>query len=503
MSSLSWGSGQPLDAQRDLASSARLWWSQWWPHRRAAVGMAWLVTVVGCAALPWAPQRYESRARVFVETAGAAHEGNGSWNAAGEADRQIRVLAKSVTAGPELDRLVDLFGQASAAAGAAQREAIVAGLLSRIRLVADEPGLYTISYRDTDQQRSRQVVDGVVDLFMSVGQRQRQREAQRVLQVLEEQTRLSDQRLAEARQRLEAFMRQHSLQIPAEGQDIASRRAALQDSVSRLRAEVRAAEQVRQAYRDELAQEASVKASVLAPPGAGGPLPGGLHRLGDNHPEVIAARQASEAGPGGSGATAPQAGPDALQQRFRASLADASAQVALLRARLSAEESKLAQWRKPFEAAPALESEWQQLRLDWETAQKNHEALMSKTESSSIAWRADSDPQARAVRVVEPARAHPAVLFPARFHLAMGVAALALAVAMTASLWMQGLRPQIRNALDLHQALGQPVLGQVPWQSHRADSRSWAPGLWVLALVGLVAVHAVHLTWWGMVAPSW
>lgn len=480
----------------NLESSLRLWWSQWWPHHRAGLFVAWLITLLGMAALPWIPQRYESRARVYVETSGTPQEASGLWSAAGETDRQIRILAKSVTAGPQLDRLVELFGPHQSAEEPAQREAIVAGLLSRIRMVADEPGLYTISYRDTDEVRSRQVVDGVVELFVSTGQRQRQREAQRALQVLAEQTRLSEERLTWARQRIEQFAKEHGLQPQTDGQDVAVRRAALQDSVTRLRSEVRAAEQVRQAYRDELNQDISAKASKTPSTGAGSDLPNGLHRLGEKHPEVIAARQASEGQSAGiGGATAPS-GSDSLQQRLRASLADANAQLALLRAKLSAEESQLTQWRKPFDQAPALEPQWQQLRLDLETAQKHHETLLGKVESASIALKADSNPQTTAVRVVEPARAHPTALFPTRMHLAIGLSGIALVLALTASIWMQTLRPQIRNALDLQQALGHPVVTQVPWQGIASGSRIALPWPSVLAAMVLVITHGAHVMWW-------
>ena len=485
-------------AKGNLESSLRLWWSQWWPHHRAGLTLAWLVTLVGMAVLPWIPQRYESRARVYVETSGTPHEAVGMWNAAGETDRQIRILAKSVTAGPQLDRLVDLFGPNLSTAQPPQREAIVAGLLSRIRMVADEPGLYTISYRDTDELRSRQVVDGVVELFVSTGQRQRQREAQRALQVLAEQTRLSEERFTWARQRLDNFVKEHGLQPQTDGQDVAGRRAALQESVTRLRSEVRAAEQVRQTYRDELNQDISAKASKMASTGAVSDLPNGLYRLGEKHPEVIAARQASEGPTSGTGSATGTSGSDSLQQRLRASLADANAQVALLRAKLSAEESQLTQWRKPFDKAPALEPEWQQLRLDLETAQKHHEALLGKVESASIALKADSDPQTTAVRVVEPSRANPAALFPARMHLAIGLSGLALVVALSASIWMQTLRPKVRNTPDLQQALGHPVVTQVPWQGSSAGLRIAVPWSSALVAMALVITHTAHVIgWWG------
>jgi polysaccharide chain length determinant protein (PEP-CTERM system associated) len=268
-------------------------------------------------------------------------------------------------------------------------------------------------------------------------------------------------------------------------QDYYARVSALSDSVSKLRTELGAAEQARDAYKRELAVEDPQLPAELAPR-VGSPatleaearleaqrknLDELLRRFTEAHPDVISARriiaqleaeeklrkdaEARTPGKAGKAATSP------VYQKLRVSLAEAEAQVASLRSQLSMHQAQLDQIRGAGSQRPQVEAELVQLNRDYDVVRKNYDAMVARREAAALGARLDSGAYYAEFRVIEPARAPETAVFPNRLHLALISIAVSLLAGCGAALFADSLRPAFDEAKSLEQLSGRPVIGTV------------------------------------------
>jgi uncharacterized protein involved in exopolysaccharide biosynthesis len=146
---------QPPGEFEELLLSLRRGGRTLWRRRRLALVSAWSVALVAAVALPYVPQRYEASARLVVDTQSALRPLiSGMSVQSAEAERQARVLAREAMASSQLARLVERNALGLPAATAEEREDSLVRLIARTKLTADENGIHTVSYRDTDPERA-------------------------------------------------------------------------------------------------------------------------------------------------------------------------------------------------------------------------------------------------------------------------------------------------------------------------------------------------------------
>jgi polysaccharide chain length determinant protein (PEP-CTERM system associated) len=472
-----------------------------WRRRGLALASAWGVAVVAALALPYVPQRYEATARLVVDTQSALRPLiSGMSVQSAESERQARVLAREATASPQLARMLERNEFGLPAATAEERENSLVRLISRTKLSADENGIHTVSYRDTDPERARRVVQGLVELFGEVSDGEKRRDVQDADRFLLAQRQASESRLMEAERRLTGFKVRQFGASGVSKDDYFARIAATQESVSRLRSELAAAEQSRDSYRAELSREDPQRPVDVELTTRRKALDELLVRLGEQHPEVIAAREGvirtedlkRERDPEPARAGSPT---NPVYQRLRSQLAEAEAQVAALRSRLAVAQQRLAEVRAAADRAPAIEAELAQLSLEVEFARKTYDQLVAKGESAALGLKAEESSRNAGFRVIEPARAGSAPVFPGRIELGWAAVLLSLLAAVAVPLGVERLRPTVEDASALQRLVQRPVIGEI---------RAWSPqgvmaepGVWWVAgaAVVLLALQGMALAW--------
>jgi polysaccharide chain length determinant protein (PEP-CTERM system associated) len=492
---------QPPGEFEELLLSLRRGGRTLWRRRRLALVSAWGVALVAAVALPYVPQRYEASARLVVDTQSALRPLiSGMSVQSAEAERQARVLAREAMASSQLARLVERNALGLPAATAEEREDSLVRLIARTKLSADENGIHTVSYRDTDPERARRVVQGLVELFGEVSEGEKRRDVQDADRFLLAQRQASEARLVEAERRLTAFKVRHFGSTGVSKEDYFARIAATQEGVVRLRAELAAAEQSRDAYRGELSREDPQRPVDVELTSRRKALDELLVKLGEQHPEVIAAREAvtrtedlkRERDPEPARAGSPT---NPVYQRLRSQLAEAEALVAALRSRLSVAQQRLAEFRAAADRAPAIEAEYAQLGLEVEFARKTYDQLVAKGESAALGLKAEESSRNAGFRVIEPSRAGGVPVFPGRLELGWAAALLSLLAGMVVPLGVERLRPTVEDASALQRLVQRPVIGEI---------RAWPPqgamvglGAWLVAgaAIGLLAFQGMALAW--------
>jgi polysaccharide chain length determinant protein (PEP-CTERM system associated) len=443
-----------------------------------------------------------------------------------DVDQQVRMLARTLISRPNMERLADRPDLGLGVSGSVPgREHAIAQLTQRIRFepVGGAANLYSVTYRDVDGARAKRVVEAMIDLFVSASSVGKRRDSEEASQFIDEQIKAYETKLVEAENRLKEFKVRHFGSSGVAGQDFFARMSTLSDEVSRLRLDLSAAEQSRDAYRRELADEnpqLPSDGSGLTPAAPPSELDARiesqkklldemLRRFTDEHPDVIATRRviaqleqqrereaaakaaAVAAGKKTVAATSP------IYQKLRVSLAEAEAQVASLRSQLGFKQARLEEARAMASRVPQIEAELAQLNRDYDIINKNYQGLVARRESASLGVKMDESSRLAEFRVIEPPRVSPKAAFPSRTHLGLMAVALALALGIAVPLAIDYVWPTFKSAAALQAATGRQVLGSVTLaitDAGRGSMRGQAIG--VAAAFGcLLVVQATWLFW--------
>ena len=285
---------------QQVRSSVRAMWRWRW----VGLGVTWAVALIGAIVLWRFPDRYEASARVYVDTQTVLKPLMAGLAVQPDIDQQVNMLARTLITRPNVEALMrssdlDLDVKAE------QRDSAVEKVAAGIRLTGGgRENIYDISYREPNPERAKRVVQNLVSMFVESGLGGKRRDSESARRFIDDQIKAYEVKLQEAEGRLKDFkLRNFGFTGEAVGGDYFARVGQLNDEVARLRVEIRAAEDSRNAMRRELQGEEP----ILLPDatmGVGGgsdmemqlaaqrkTLEELMRRYTDRHPDVIATQQ--------------------------------------------------------------------------------------------------------------------------------------------------------------------------------------------------------------------
>ena len=461
-----------------------------WLRRWAGLAVAWVAAVVGLFVVSRIPDRYEAEARVYVDTQTVLKPLLSGLAVQPDVNQQVTMMARTLITRPNVEKLIRSSDMDLGVKNPKEMDGLVEDVTRRLKLSGGgRENIYDISFRDTNPALAKRVVQNVVSMFVESGLGDKKRDADTARRFLDEQIKTYEKQLLEAEDRLKNF-RLRNLGVAGAGSntDYVSRFGGLNDEIGKVRMDLRAAEQSRDAIKRELAGEDPV---MLPEPGSttgGSPVPEIdsrietqrrqldelLRRYTDQHPDVVATRrlitqledqkrQELEARKKSAAATPGRysASTNPVFQQLKISLAEQEANVAALRARLSELQGRMDAMRASAGQVPQVEAELAQMNRDYEVLRKNYEALVARRESAKMAEGADATAGMADFRVIDPPRVSPTPVFPNRLvFIAMALGA-ALGAGVVASFILSQLFPRIQDAKSLRTLTNRPVLGSV------------------------------------------
>ena len=492
-----------------------------------ALAAAWVVALLSMAAVTLVVKdRYEASAKVFVDTQTVLKPLMTGLAFQPDVDQQVRMLARTLISRPNVERLMSSPRVGLRGMSASDQEKTIDRLMREIKVApSGDANLFAITYRDINPQRARIVVDELVSLFVASGVSDKQRDSEQARRFLDDQIASYEAKLTESENRLKDFKLRNFGLTGTSNQDYFARMSQATDEVNRLRIELQAAEQSRDALRRELSQEDPTMPVEAMMPGMvpvqsdtearldaqRRQLDDLLRRYTDEHPDVLAARRTiaqleqqrktEQEARKGNGKRGP-APTSPVFQRIRVSLADAEAKVASLRGQLGAQQAQLDQARAMAGKMPAVEAELAQLNRDYDIVRKNYEQLVSRRESASLGEKIDLTTRVADFRVVEPPRVLPTPARPSRMLVALFGVMAAFGSGLALAFGLTQVFPTIHDARNLKEISGRPILGTasliVSAQSAedvRRGHRAFGLILGLLLLVNLVWLFVVRQNW--------
>lgn len=498
-----------------------------WKRRWLAVGVAWTVALVAAVVVPLIPNRYQASAQIYVDTQTVLKPLMQGLAYVPDIDQQVRMLANTLVSRPNVEQLVDRPDLGfSVGSSLVQRERAIADLTKQIKMtsVGGTANLYSITYRDVESARAKRLVEATLELFVNASAVGKKRDSAEASQFIDEEIKAYEGKLVEAENRLKDFKVRHFGTSGVAAQDFFARMSVLSDEVSRLRLDLAAAEQSRDAFKRELAAENPqlpndvAGGTPVAPPSELDVriesqkklLDEMLRRYTDEHPDVVSTRRVvaqleqqrvreaeAKAAAIAAGKARTIAATSPVYQKLRVSLAETEANVASLRSQLAFKQSRLDEARKMASRVPQIEAELAQLNRDYDVINKNYQGLVARRESASLGVRMDESSRLAEFRIVEPPRVSPSAVFPSRTHLALLAIVLALALGVAAPLALNVVWPTYKDAMALQQATGRQVLGTVALavtDAARQARRGQFAGV-AAAFGGLLVAQAAWIFW--------
>ncbi|MEZ7895498.1 MAG: GNVR domain-containing protein [Thauera sp.] len=495
-----------------------MWRYRWW-----GMALAWIVGVVAGLVIYQMPDKYESTARVHVDTQSVLRPLMAGLAVQPNIDQQITMLSRTLISRPNVEKLINMADLDLGVNTPEEREALITRLSKDLRIASsDRTNLFMLSYADTRPERAQRVVQSLLSLFVESGLGNKRQDADAARRFIEEQIHSYEQKLTEAENRVKEF-RLRNMGVLGDGaQDYISQIGAMTAQLQQAQLEQREAMNGRDALQRQLVGEEPVllpqapSQSAVSVPEIDGridvlrrSLDELLLRYTDKHPDVTGTRRLIEEleaqkrtqveamqAAGGSQFGALDANP--YFQQMKLALAQAESRVASLNARVAEFQSRLDQLRERARLVPEVEAELAQLNRDYAVHKTNYDALVARRESANIAVEMNTQTGVADFRVIDPPTLATKPSAPNRLLLipVAGLAGLLAGFALT--FLISQLRPAVVDPRGLREVTGLPVLGTVSMLTtpERRSARRrglLAFGAGLFAYVGMVVAAVVAL----------
>jgi polysaccharide chain length determinant protein (PEP-CTERM system associated) len=490
-----------------------------WHRRWIGLAAAWLAAIIGVVVVYRVPEKYEASARVYVDTesllrpllAGLAIQPN--------LDQQVALMSRTLISRPNVEKLVRMADLDLRTTSSADREELVDSITKTIRLEGNvQSNLYVISYRDSNPEQAKKIVQSLLSIFVESGLGDKQQDTQTAVKFLDVQIKNYEHNLDAAENRIKDFkLRNMGVAGNSQGQDYFGRVAAINSQIELAKLELQSAEQARDSYKKELAGEEPIylpepteSVTTQSPTEVDArinalktDLDSLLRKYTPQHPDVVATEKLIEqledqrkdeiearrkaAASTGKRVVAPL-DQNPVYQQMKISLADAEAAVASARAKLGGLESQQRVLTAQANRVPQAEAEFSQLIRDYDVQKKMYENLLTRRESAAMGKDVQDTGVAR-FRIIDPPRVTPQPIAPNRLAL-LGLAVIfSLGAGLFTSLAASQLMPTFHEARTLREVSKRPILGMVSMLPSEALYRLRRRNSWLFAsgLGGLFA----------------
>ncbi len=474
-----------------------------WNRRWLALGVAWVVCVLGWLVVSLIPNKYESTAQIQVRTQSMLSDQVGLDSQSQR--RNIQELAQTLTSSANLAKVVRGTDLGSTIATDQELAGKIDGLRANIEVKAEQDDFFVISAKQPSGKLARDVVQKLIEVAEDDNIAGDRKATSQTLRFLDAQIDGRQKELAESEAKRVAYETENLGLLPGVG-SVSQRVEASRAELSQIDSQLIQARSVLAALNGQLAgTPATLNASSIGggAPSALGQAQGELASMRargftESHPDVIAIRNQISAlrsqGSGGSSGGGYRT-PNPAYSSLQSMRAEREAAVSALSARKSALQSDMAQLAAKQTAEPGVAAEYQRINRDYEVLKAQYDKLVMERDQIRLRGQAESQTDAVQFRVVkEPSLSNvPAV--PNRPLLLAAVLIVGIGAGVGAAFALGHLRTSFPTAAKLERASGLPVIGSISQMltgEQRAE-RKQKMKLFYGASAGLVAVCAMLL----------
>ncbi|TVP85571.1 MAG: chain length-determining protein [Thioalkalivibrio sp.] len=493
-----------------------------WRFRWLALGLAWMVSVVGWAVVSQLPDQYESEARIHVDTQSVLRPLLEGLAVQPNINQQVDMMARTLLTRPTLQQVARETDMHLEAFTEEQMEGIVDRIARGVDLSGGRDNIYTISYTDSDPRQSFRVVQAMLNVFVEGALGESRGDSESARRFLDEQIREYEQRLEAAEQRLARFRRENVDVLPGALGTYYQRLEAAQEDLRAAQTELREAQNRRNEIQRQLASGVmEERFGQSLTPAIDNRIQNAQNRLDeltltytDRHPDIQALRRTLEEleaekqsqiamlREGIRQGASHLLDDNPVYQQMRMALSTAEVDLSAREARVEEERRRVENLQRMVNRAPEVEAELQRLDRDYSVNQERYMTLLGRREQAAMGRIVEEGGDRVQFRVIEPARMPTSPSAPDRPLLFAAMLLLGLGAGGGLGFLASELRPVFDNRRALNAATGFPVLGTVGFAKSARQRAAERTGhvlfglLLVLLLAtfaGVVALGGIHL----------
>jgi len=388
-------------------------------YRWQGLGVAWLVCLFGWLFLASMPDRYMSRARIYIDTETILGPLMQGLAVAPDFGRQVEMMRRTLLSVPNLEELIRMTDLDHTINSDLERLALIEGLSKDIKIDTEGASLFAISYTHQNPRLTQRIVDSILQIFVEQNLGHSQQDVEEARDFIDEQIQDYETKLRNAEIDVAKFKKAHADELG--GADRNQRSLENREAEQRrLNAEIDSVIWRRDQLKAELATTPKTITAVFqsAPGGVTSTqfrlqslsqeLQNKLLVYTDRHPEVIAIRGMIESAQqqlvveqsGAQNNNARVTNPDYVALVNQLQLAEASIQD--LRRRLALAESEIGVLSTTVASAPEVEADLTRLTRDYNVLLAQYEQLIQRRESAQIARDLDSGISRIEYRIIDP-----------------------------------------------------------------------------------------------------
>ncbi|MEZ5825073.1 MAG: GNVR domain-containing protein [Geminicoccaceae bacterium] len=460
-----------------------------WRGRWLALAIAWLVCLIGWAVVSMIPDKYESHARVYVDTEGFPGALLPGGFTQTNTDARLTLLRQTMLSAANVARVVESVGLVGTDnAGIDAASALAGEIREQTKIEVEDRNFFLIDYTDRDPYRAQKVVAGLLDTAANPEVGGDAEQLRETTEFLDGQIETARAQLDAAESRLTDFQEQNAAHIG--GSDRFYSR--LQEARTRVQ-DFRGQLALATAERDELERQVSTTPRSLSPAGPSGRPVGRAaeleslrerlaelqSRFTPQHPDVTSTRRAIERletdmrdnpSPREQGPSNP------AYERLRLQLAQAGANVARARSSLEQAEIRAEELAAEVDVAPRAEAEYRRLNSDVELAKRNYTQLTQQRDQARIAGEFGARGNRIEIDIIDPPSLPDQPSSPNRLMLLGAVLVIGLGIGAAVALLIGLVNSPFDSPRSLQDTFDLRVLGSISRLRRQHDRRSAIAG---------------------------
>ena len=249
-----------------------------WQRRWFGLAAAWIVGIAAGVAVMQIPDKYEATARIYVDTQSVLRPLMQGLAVQPNIEQQVTMLSRTLISRPNVEKLVRMADLDLTTRSSRDQEAMIDELMKTLRINGTgRDNLYTLSYRDSNPEKSKRVVQSLVSIFVESSLGGKRKDTESAKKFLDDQIRSYEKKLQDAEDRLKEFRIRNINLVGGDGRDYFTRIRDVNAALQQARLDLREAENSRDALKRQIAGEDEPAPSLL--PDSGGriaraPAPG-------------------------------------------------------------------------------------------------------------------------------------------------------------------------------------------------------------------------------------
>jgi len=474
-----------------------------WRYRWYAVAVTWSLCVTGWGLVATMPDKFESFARIYIDTDPMLKPLLKGISVDVDIQRQINVMKQTLTSRPNLEKVVRMTDLDLTVSSAHEMEGLIEKLTASIRVGSEGGELVRVAYEDKDPQMAKRVVQALMTIFVESNLGRSRKDLAGARRFIDEQIREYELQLESAEKRLADFKRENMGLLPGEENyfsQLAKLKADYETAKGSLNDLITRRDELKRQLAD-IPQYLTVTSPMgpMAPVGPMGAGPAGagagsdlasriatiqqtltemsLHYT-DKHPDVVRLKRQLEilrkqydeqqnammqATP--SSGPAPTAGnttvSNPVYEQTKLDIIDAEAEIATMRPRVEKTRKAFEDMQNRARTVPVVEAELARLNRDYTVIKKNYEELLSRREKARIEQNIEVKSDKVVYNMIEPPQVPIKPSSPNRpLYLSM-ILVLGLGAGLGVAFIMTQIRITFPTVQSLRDAFALPVLGAV------------------------------------------